>query len=86
MAFHPRRAILCAMTGKTDQLKDEDYQTLAAIRAALRRFTHFSEEAAKTAGVTPQQHQALLAVELLLFELKPRSFLPVAAPSQPRLG
>ena len=62
MAFPPRRAILCAMTGKTDQLRDEDYQTLAAIRAALRRFTHFSEEAAKTAGLTPQQHQALLAI------------------------
>ncbi|HQT38933.1 MAG TPA: helix-turn-helix domain-containing protein [Acidocella sp.] len=43
-------------------LSDTDYQTLAAIRAALRRFTHFSENAAKSAGVTPQQHQALLAI------------------------
>ncbi|MDE1905588.1 MAG: MarR family transcriptional regulator [Rhodospirillales bacterium] len=43
-------------------LTDEDYQTLAAIRLALRRFMHFSEDAAKNAGLTPQQHQALLTI------------------------
>jgi DNA-binding MarR family transcriptional regulator len=43
-------------------LTGEDYQTLAAIRATLRRFTHFSETAAKSAGLTPQQHQVLLAI------------------------
>jgi DNA-binding MarR family transcriptional regulator len=46
----------------THHLTDEDYQTLAAFRTALRRFTHFSETAAKSAGLTPQQHQALLAI------------------------
>jgi DNA-binding MarR family transcriptional regulator len=45
-----------------DHLTDEDYRTLAAFRAALRRFLHFSEDAAKSAGLTPQQHQALLAI------------------------
>lgn len=45
-----------------DHLTDDDYQTLAAIRAALRRFAYFSEGAAKSAGLTPQQHQALLAI------------------------
>ncbi|OYV41856.1 MAG: hypothetical protein B7Z75_14730, partial [Acidocella sp. 20-57-95] len=43
-------------------LSDKDYKTLAEIRAALRRFTHFSENAARAAGLTPQQHQALLAI------------------------
>lgn len=43
-------------------LTDEDFRTLAAIRSALRRFTHFSEDAAKASGLTPQQHQALLAI------------------------
>ena len=43
-------------------LTDKDYRTLAAIRSALRRFTHFSEDAAKASGLTPQQHQALLAI------------------------
>jgi DNA-binding MarR family transcriptional regulator len=40
-----------------------DYQRLAAFRYALRRFLRFSEEAAVAVGLTPQQHQALLAIE-----------------------
>lgn len=43
-------------------MRDEDYRALAAFRAELRRFLRFSEEAARAAGLTPQQHQALLAV------------------------
>jgi DNA-binding MarR family transcriptional regulator len=39
-----------------------EYEALAAFRYALRRFLHFSEEAAHKAGLTPQQHQALLAI------------------------
>jgi DNA-binding MarR family transcriptional regulator len=31
--------------------------------AALRRFLHFSETAAHAAGITPQHHQALLAIK-----------------------
>lgn len=41
----------------------QDYQLLAAFRYALRRFLRFSEEAALAAGITPQQHQALLAIK-----------------------
>ncbi len=40
-----------------------DYETLAAFRYALRQFLHFSEEAAGRVGLTPQQHQALLAIK-----------------------
>jgi DNA-binding MarR family transcriptional regulator len=36
---------------------------LAALRHALRRFLHFSQEAARAAGIPPQQHQALLAIK-----------------------
>lgn len=43
-------------------LSDADYQALASFRHELRRFTRFSETAAKSAGLTPQQHQALLAI------------------------
>ncbi len=39
------------------------YETLAAFRYALRQFIHFSEEAAQATGITPQQHQALLAIK-----------------------
>jgi DNA-binding MarR family transcriptional regulator len=40
-----------------------DYRRLAAFRHALRRFLAFSEAAARQAGITPQQHQALLAIK-----------------------
>lgn len=45
-----------------DHCSEEDYAALAGFRFELRRFLHFSEEAARTAGLTPQQHQALLAI------------------------
>jgi DNA-binding MarR family transcriptional regulator len=40
-----------------------EYQALAALRYALRRFLRFSEEAAVAGGLRPQQHQALLAIK-----------------------
>lgn len=40
-----------------------DYQLLAEFRYQLRCFLAFSERAAAGAGLTPQQHQALLAVK-----------------------
>jgi DNA-binding MarR family transcriptional regulator len=40
----------------------EDYATLAEFRYALRCFLRFSEAAAETAGLTLQQHQALLFI------------------------
>jgi DNA-binding MarR family transcriptional regulator len=40
-----------------------DYETLAEFRYALRKFLHFSEAAAHDVGVTPQQHQAMLAIK-----------------------
>lgn len=45
-----------------DALLDTDYRLLAEFRYALRAFLHFSEEAAAARGLTPQQHQALLAI------------------------
>ncbi|MGN6376193.1 MAG: MarR family winged helix-turn-helix transcriptional regulator [Sphingomonas sp.] len=46
----------------TDEIGDQDYAALAAFRFELRRFLRFSETAARKAGLTPQQHQALLAI------------------------
>lgn len=43
-------------------LKDKDFRTLAAVRAALRGFAHFTEDVVKGSGLTPQQHQVLLAL------------------------
>jgi DNA-binding MarR family transcriptional regulator len=44
------------------KLTNQDYQALGAFRHALRRFLAFSEAEARNVGLTPQQHQALLAV------------------------
>jgi DNA-binding MarR family transcriptional regulator len=41
---------------------DEDYRRLLELRAGLRRFLSWSEEQARAAGVTPAQHQLLLAI------------------------
>jgi DNA-binding MarR family transcriptional regulator len=43
-------------------IEDADYHALAAFRRALREFSAFSESAARAAGLTPQQHQALLSI------------------------
>ncbi len=45
-----------------EELSDAEYRSLAAFRHALRRFLRFSEAAAAEQGLTPQQHQALLAI------------------------
>src|ERR1700743_1577545 len=45
------------------KLRKPQYEALAAFRYALRQFTGFSEAAARAAGITPQQHQALLAIK-----------------------
>jgi DNA-binding MarR family transcriptional regulator len=44
-------------------LAKADYEALAQFRYELRRFLSFSEKAAVDAGVTPRQHQALLAIK-----------------------
>src|SRR3954451_8513458 len=44
-------------------LGDADYRALARFRFALRVFLRFSEDAARDAGLTPAQHQLLLAVK-----------------------
>jgi DNA-binding MarR family transcriptional regulator len=45
-----------------DELTDKDYQRLARFRHGLRVFLRFSEEAARFEGITPAQHQLMLAV------------------------
>jgi len=46
----------------TPRPTDEDYQRLLELRTGLRRFLRWSEQQAEAAGVTPAQHQLLLAV------------------------
>jgi DNA-binding MarR family transcriptional regulator len=42
--------------------QNADYQALANFRYALRQFLEFSGSAAKSVGLTPQQHQAMLSI------------------------
>jgi DNA-binding MarR family transcriptional regulator len=44
------------------ELTTAEYRALATFRYELRRFLHFSERAARSAGLEPQQHQLLLAL------------------------
>ena len=48
---------------QTTELSTREYRALARFRRSLRQFMHFSEEAARGAGLTPAQHQLLLAVK-----------------------
>jgi DNA-binding MarR family transcriptional regulator len=44
------------------KLTNADYQALGAFRQALRRFLAYSEAGSRALKLTPQQHQALLAI------------------------
>ena len=43
-------------------MDDQDYQRLLEMRTGLRRFLRWSEDQARGAGLTPAQHQLLLAI------------------------
>jgi DNA-binding MarR family transcriptional regulator len=44
------------------KLNPRDYTSLLEFRTALRRFERWSEEQARRVGLTPAQHQLLLAI------------------------
>jgi DNA-binding MarR family transcriptional regulator len=59
----PSRDTRSKIRPDTQQGLDRDLiRRLARFRYHLRQFLRFSEEAARAAGVTPQQHQLLLGV------------------------
>jgi DNA-binding MarR family transcriptional regulator len=49
--------------GSGPRIGKSDYEALAEFRYTLRRFLAFSQSAAREAGLTAQQHQALLAIK-----------------------
>jgi len=44
------------------RLRDHDYEDLLTLRTGLRRLLRWSEQQAEAAGLTPAQHQLLLAI------------------------
>lgn len=58
-----RSSLMSAAKQTTSHLLTKaEYEMLARFRYHLRRFLQFSQEAAQTAGMTPRQYQALLAI------------------------
>jgi DNA-binding MarR family transcriptional regulator len=45
------------------RLTNSDYRALAEFRYRIRCFLRFSEQAARAAGLEPQQHQLLLSIK-----------------------
>ncbi|MGH9164693.1 MAG: MarR family winged helix-turn-helix transcriptional regulator [Acidimicrobiales bacterium] len=50
------------MSGRKQRLADADFERLLSFRDGLRRFVHWSDEQARSVGLTGAQHQLLLAV------------------------
>lgn len=48
-----------------------DYRSLAELRHQIRLFLHFSEQAARSAGLNPRQHQLMLALKGLPSHVRP---------------
>src|SRR5689334_5474826 len=53
------------------EVSPQAFQQLAEFRYRIRRFLHFSEEAARAIGIEPQQHQLLLVLRGLPEGLRP---------------
>jgi DNA-binding MarR family transcriptional regulator len=54
-----------------DTSMQPDLKAMAELRYQIRRFLRFSENAARQAGIEPQQHQLLLAIRGLPDGVKP---------------
>jgi DNA-binding MarR family transcriptional regulator len=53
-------------------LTPPDYESLAQVRYQIRRFLHFSEQAARAVGLEPHHHQLMLALKGLPHGVRPR--------------
>ena len=51
------------LAGEGTSITDADYQALSEFRYLIRRFLEFSQNAAKSRGLQPRHHQALLAIK-----------------------
>jgi DNA-binding MarR family transcriptional regulator len=57
-----RASLSCYDISVPAELADDDYRTLLAFRTGIRRYLRWAEERAAEAGITPAQHQLLLAI------------------------
>jgi DNA-binding MarR family transcriptional regulator len=61
--FHQRNDMPKLEKGVQQPLSKPEYEALSEFRYQLRRFLHFSEQAARSGGLTPLQYQLLLHVQ-----------------------
>ncbi len=52
-----------AAYGRGAELTRGDFENLLAFRTSLRRFLHWSQTQARAVGLTPAQHQLLVAIK-----------------------
>jgi DNA-binding MarR family transcriptional regulator len=57
------------------EVSQQQIRALAEFRHRIREFLHFSEQAARSAGVEPQQHQLMLAIKAMEPELASIGYL-----------
>ena len=60
-----------AVSETEGEMTELEYRAFAEFRYVLRRFLNFSETAARSASIEPQQHQLLLALKGLPTDLRP---------------
>jgi DNA-binding MarR family transcriptional regulator len=54
---------MAAYGKEVPELTRGDFENLLAFRTSLRRFLHWSQTQARAAGLTPAQHQLLVAIK-----------------------
>ena len=57
------KRLMVRRPSSSPELAKSDYEALGAFRRALRHFMRFSEQGSRAVGLTPQQHQLLLAIK-----------------------
>jgi DNA-binding MarR family transcriptional regulator len=60
------------ISGMEKPLSLPDFCALAEFRYSIRRYLHFSEQAARDAGVEPKQYQLMLALKGMPTDVRPR--------------
>jgi len=77
------------VSGKNGSLSDVDYAALANLRYRIRKFRQFSTKAAGKLGLSPHQHQALLAIkglgsgeQMSVSTLAARLFVPATSAAE----
>jgi DNA-binding MarR family transcriptional regulator len=54
---------LCGYGEEVPEMSPGDFENLLAFRTGLRRFLHWSQTQARAVGLTPAQHQLLVAIK-----------------------